>query len=77
MWRQPRRPQRSNLVWTTSSATGSWCRSLAEAERARVMVPRGKYLGERVGAARPHHKIEDLSDEQINHTRLAVAKPTD
>ena len=27
--------------------------------------------------ARPHYKIEDLSDEQINHTRLGVAKPTD
>ena len=30
MWRRPRRPQRSSLIWTKSSATGSWCRSLAE-----------------------------------------------
>jgi hypothetical protein len=28
--RQPRQPQRSSLIWTKSSATGSWCRSLAK-----------------------------------------------
>jgi hypothetical protein len=30
MWRQPRRSRRSSLIWTNSSATGSWCRSWAE-----------------------------------------------
>jgi hypothetical protein len=27
---QPRQPRRSSLIWTSSSATGSWCRSWAE-----------------------------------------------
>jgi hypothetical protein len=30
MWRRPKQPQRSSLAWTKSSATGSWCRSLAD-----------------------------------------------
>src|SRR4051794_18925780 len=30
MWRRPRRPQLSSLIWTKFSATGSWCRSLPE-----------------------------------------------
>ena len=30
MWQRPRRPPRSSLIWTKSSATGSWCRSLAK-----------------------------------------------
>jgi hypothetical protein len=41
--RQRKWPQPSSLIWTKSSATGSWCMSLAE------RVPRGKYLGECVG----------------------------
>jgi hypothetical protein len=36
MWRQPRRPQQTSLIWTKSSATGSWCRSLVE------RFPRGR-----------------------------------
>jgi hypothetical protein len=35
MWRQPRRLRLSGLIWTKSSATGSWCRSLAEGDPAR------------------------------------------
>ena len=47
--------------------------------KPRPPAARGKageaWIG--VMTTRPHHKIEDLSDEQINHTRLGVAKPTD
>jgi hypothetical protein len=39
MWPQPRRPRRSSLNWTKSSATGSWFRSLAERQAAET-VPR-------------------------------------
>ena len=43
--------------------------------RSARKSPEKPWIG--VMTARPHHKIEDLSDEQINHTRLGVAKPTD
>jgi hypothetical protein len=33
MWRQPRRLRQFSLIWTKSSATGSWCRSLVKARR--------------------------------------------
>jgi hypothetical protein len=36
MWRQPRRLQRTGLIWTKSNATGSWCRSFVDPAIARV-----------------------------------------
>ena len=38
MWRQPGRPRRSSLIWMKSSATKSWCRSLAGMPGLRVLL---------------------------------------
>jgi len=39
MWRQPRRQRRSSSIWTKSSATGSWCRSLPERRPVKRTAP--------------------------------------
>ena len=41
MWHRPRQPQRSSLIWTKFSATGSWCRNLPEAGEPPTVAATG------------------------------------
>jgi hypothetical protein len=49
----------------------AFTRRSARCSRSARKSPEKPWIG--VMTARPHHKIEDLSDEQINHTRLGVS----